>query len=328
MIISDPIWGIFNIQDKVLIDLIKTEPLQRLKRINQAGASIFILSWKTVTRYDHSLGVMLLLRKYGAGLEEQIAGLLHDVSHTVFSHVADFVFPSEDHEFHEKYFQKIILASKIPQILKQHGFSLQKIFDIDRFTLLENKIPDICADRIDYFFRDEHSQLGLNSMIRNSIKHFIVYQGEFIFNDSKAALNFARSYLLRDESSWSDPREIALYKVLAMAIRQGLADKILTEDDLFTSDEEVIDKLKRSRNGSIKKNLGFLNPKFSVKLVDKNKADFFIKNKLRFVNPKVLLKEGKVVRVSKIYPQFFHQLEEHKRKATAGFHVKINTSYG
>lgn len=327
MIISDPIWGTFNIQDKVLIDLIKTEPVQRLKRINQAGASIFILSWKTVTRFDHSQGVMLFLRKFNASLEEQIAGLLHDVSHTVFSHVADFVFPSKDHEFHEKYFQKIILASKIPQILKQQGFSLQKIFDIDRFTLLENKIPDICADRIDYFFRDEHSQLGLNSMIRNSIKHFIVYQGEFIFNDSKAALNFARSYLLRDENSWSDPREIALYKVLAMAIRQGLEDKILTEDDLFTSDEEVIDKLKRSDNPSIKKFLRFLNPKFSIKLTGKNKADFFIKNKLRFVNPKVLLKEGKVVRISKIYPQFFRKLEEHKRKATAGFQVKINTLY-
>lgn len=325
MIISDPIWGTFNIQDKVLIDLIKTKPVQRLKRINQAGASIFILSWKTVTRYDHSLGVMLLLRRFNASLEEQIAGLLHDVSHTVFSHVADFVFPNEDHEFHEKYFQKIILASKIPQILRQHDFSLQKIFDIDRFTLLENKIPDICADRIDYFFRDEHSQLGLNSMIRNSIKHFIIHQGEFIFNDPKAALDFAKAYIKRDESSWSDPREIALYKVLALAIKQGLEDKILTENDLFTSDEEVIDKLKRSKNLSIKKNLGFLNPIFSVKVVDKNKADFFIKNKLRFTDPKVLLKEGKVARVSKIYPQFFCQLEEHKRKMTNGFHVKINT---
>jgi len=50
------------------------------------------------TRFDHSVGVMLLIRKLGAGsspasalLKEQVAALLHDVSHTAFSHVIDYV---------------------------------------------------------------------------------------------------------------------------------------------------------------------------------------------------------------------------------------------
>jgi HD superfamily phosphohydrolase len=34
---------------------------------------------------------MLLVRRLGASLEEQIAALLHDVSHTAFSHVIDSV---------------------------------------------------------------------------------------------------------------------------------------------------------------------------------------------------------------------------------------------
>ena len=33
----------------------------------------------------------MLLAKKGASLTEQIAGLIHDVSHTVFSHVIDRV---------------------------------------------------------------------------------------------------------------------------------------------------------------------------------------------------------------------------------------------
>ena len=45
-----------------------------------------------ITRYEHSVGVMLLARRVGGGLREQVAALLHDVSHTAFSHVIDHVF--------------------------------------------------------------------------------------------------------------------------------------------------------------------------------------------------------------------------------------------
>lgn len=324
MFISDPIWGNFQINERVLIELMNSEPVQRLKKISQAGASKYIISWKTVSRFDHSQGVMLLLRKFNASLAEQIAGLLHDVSHTVFSHVADFLFPSKDHQYHEKHFQRLILASNIPQILDKYGYTPTYIFDIGRFTLLENKIPDICADRIDYFLRDEHSQLGLNTMIKNSQQHLQVRSGEFIFNDSRAALNFARAYIKRDENSWSDPREIAVYKVLALALKRGLEEKILTEDDLFTDDDLVINKLRNSNNSYINKYLSLLNPKFTIREVSKNQADFFVRNKLRFVDPKIRLKTGEIRRVSEVFPQFLKQLEEHKQKMRQGFFVKLH----
>ncbi len=34
---------------------------------------------------------MMLVNRLGGSLEEQIAALLHDVSHTAFSHVIDYV---------------------------------------------------------------------------------------------------------------------------------------------------------------------------------------------------------------------------------------------
>src|SRR3989344_4030056 len=98
MTISDPLYGQVEISERVLIDLIKTPAFLRLKNITQAGVPQQYNSLKVYSRYEHSIGAMLLLRKLGADLEEQVAGLLHDISHLAFSHVADWLFGSYHNE--------------------------------------------------------------------------------------------------------------------------------------------------------------------------------------------------------------------------------------
>lgn len=90
MIISDVLYGEFEV-DQVVEELILSKSVQRLKGIHQTGASYLVNKEWNVTRFDHSVGVMLLVKKLGGSVEEQIAGLLHDVSHTAFSHVVDYV---------------------------------------------------------------------------------------------------------------------------------------------------------------------------------------------------------------------------------------------
>ena len=109
MLIKDIVYGDVEIDEPVLIELINSDALQRLKHINQAGASKYIMP-KPVTRFEHCVGAMILLKRLGASLEEQIAGLLHDVPHTAFSHVIDFVFKTckldyldKNHNYHEKH---------------------------------------------------------------------------------------------------------------------------------------------------------------------------------------------------------------------------------
>lgn len=75
MLISDKLYGNFEIE-KVLIELIESKPIQRLKGIHQGGASYLVNENWNVTRYEHSIGVMFLIRKLGGSIEEQIAGLL------------------------------------------------------------------------------------------------------------------------------------------------------------------------------------------------------------------------------------------------------------
>lgn len=89
---DDAIYGRNEITEPVLLDLMKSDAMQRLKGISQHGVTALLGITPPFSRFDHSVGVMLLVRRLGASLEEQVAALLHDVSHTAFSHVIDFVF--------------------------------------------------------------------------------------------------------------------------------------------------------------------------------------------------------------------------------------------
>ena len=88
----ETIYGTFDVTDRVIIDLIDSPAMQRTKNVHQYGIAYFLDNYKFYTRYEHSVGVWALLKRYGAGLEEQIAGLLHDASHTIFSHLGDYIF--------------------------------------------------------------------------------------------------------------------------------------------------------------------------------------------------------------------------------------------
>ena len=116
MLIHDRIYGAINITEEVVVELINSNPLQRLKKISQDGAPHFIQPIRNVTRFEHSIGVWYLSFLYKRPIEEQIASLLHDIPHTAFSHVIDFVMADEKHEFHEKFTNQIILNSEIPGI--------------------------------------------------------------------------------------------------------------------------------------------------------------------------------------------------------------------
>lgn len=98
MIVEDSVFGKFEVKEPVLIELLNSKAMQRLKMISQVGIPDKYYSYGCGSRYEHSLGVLFLLKKLDASLEEQVAGLLHDVSHTAFSHVADWVFGTKENE--------------------------------------------------------------------------------------------------------------------------------------------------------------------------------------------------------------------------------------
>lgn len=62
MIIDDRIYGRSKITSKVMLDLIKPIPLQRLKGIAQFGIPDEFYHKQNYSRYEHSVGVILLLK--------------------------------------------------------------------------------------------------------------------------------------------------------------------------------------------------------------------------------------------------------------------------
>src|SRR5690606_35482295 len=71
--------------------------------------------------------------------------------------------------YHERLFETVLTQSDIPQILKKHGYQVEDLLDT-KFDILEQPLPYLCADRIDYTLRDAH-QYGM--IKRQEAIHFI-----------------------------------------------------------------------------------------------------------------------------------------------------------
>ncbi len=321
MKINDRVYGSFEITEPVLLELIESKPLQRLKGINQAGAASFVHPQLDVTRYEHCIGVMHLLKRLGANLEEQIAGLLHDVPHTAFSHVADVLFKNKDESYHELFHETIIMNSEIPTILDKYGFCVKRQFDEHNFSLLERNLPDLCADRIDYAFRDTIAFLHPMVLINDCLNSLTVWNNEIMFSDIGVAHDFAQTYLMMSQQLWAHPLNTASYKILADALQIGLDNGIISEKSLFGEDDGVYDLLLQSNNSSILEKLKQLNPSLEVELNSVD-YDFHDRTKIRVINPKIHL-AGTITTVGDHFPKYIHDMEEEKERIRNGAYVKL-----
>lgn len=189
MTYQDFVYGQIEIDQPVLIALISTASMQRLKGILQHGITGFLGITKPITRFEHSVGAMLLVRHFQAPLTEQIAALLHDVSHTAFSHVTDHVFCTPAGEsFHEIMKQTFLAQSDIAQVLADYGYDWRDLLDDSVYPILEQPSPLLCADRLDYFFRDSLAlEIITGQQVIYILSHLVIREKQIVVNDLVAA---------------------------------------------------------------------------------------------------------------------------------------------
>ncbi|MDX1416552.1 MAG: HD domain-containing protein, partial [Candidatus Promineifilaceae bacterium] len=231
---EDRVYGHYQFTEPVLLELMETAAMRRLRGIMQHGVSALIGLTSPVSRFDHSVGTLLLVKRLGGSLTEQIAALVHDVSHTAFSHVIDYVFDKhDDQSFHDEQKEKYLMQSDIPAVLMRHGYSWRDVLDDSQFTLLEQPAPRLCADRLDYFFRDcLDLQLANEQEVQEVLLQLAVVDGRIVTHSVEAARWLAMTYIAADDASWANFREVGLYELTALAIRRGIEIGAIDEDDI------------------------------------------------------------------------------------------------
>ena len=322
MIYRDRIYGKLKIEEPVILELIKSPSLQRLKGIDQAG--YFIYFWpsnitidKPLSRFEHSLGVFILLRNFGASLESQIAGLIHDVSHGVFSHCIDYALDEgseREHSYQDIIFEKFVRNSEIPNILKNYGFDVDYILDEHNFPLLEKSLPDLCADRIDYALRTaivfkEITQKIVDYFIQN----LVVKRDLWIFKNFKSAQKFAQLFLKLNVLYFAGFPSALMFRTVGDLLKHALQKDYLSKKDFWTSDKDVLEKIKKYLDRDEKLKLLFerMNNKIEFKN-DPKDYDVHVFCKSRIVDPLCRVND-KIKKVSEINKKWKKIIEQESK---------------
>ena len=220
MIIYDIIHGNIDICP-IAEKIINTEEFQRLRNIKQLGCCNYVFPSATHTRFEHSIGVYHLSKKYidilnktndnyFTDIEKKciiIGGLIHDLGHGPYSHLFDEIISKDKkHEYRSiKIFEnmnkkynlnfsndEIIMIKNIVNPTNDSYLNSKKYI----YQIVSN-INGIDVDRFDYIMRDI-KMTGLNYGIEYEriMNHSKIINGEIQFLD-KVKTNVEDFYRIR-----------------------------------------------------------------------------------------------------------------------------------
>lgn len=135
------------------------QEMQRLKGISMVSACEHtkLVPWKFFhTRYEHSLGVALIVWNFTKDKKQTIAGLYHDIATPSFSHVVDYLHGDyEKQESTEALTEIVIRQSKeIMDLLNRDDINVEEIVDYHIYPIADNDSPRLSADRLEYTLSD------------------------------------------------------------------------------------------------------------------------------------------------------------------------------
>lgn len=202
------------------------------------------------SRYEHSLGVALIIWHFTGSRKQAIAGLFHDISTPVFSHTVDFL--NRDYmqqESTEAGTREIIGRSgRICALLEEYGVSQESVRDYHRYPIADNDSPRLSADRLEYTLRNFMRYEGKTlEEVRRFYEDLAVCenedgQEELAFLHAEIAEEFALLSLRASLLFISDSDRYSM-QYLADLLRSALSAGVLTPEDLHTTERQVIEKL-------------------------------------------------------------------------------------
>lgn len=321
-------YGHFEIHEKVLIELIKSPSMERLKLIHQYGVDSYAKDNDWFSRFDHSIGVFVLLRHFGATMEEQIAGLLHDVSHTVFSHVGDFVFDSyfNRYSYQDDIHEWFLEQTELYQILKKFGYETccSNASKINQ-KMLEQDRPDLCLDRVEYLIRG-----GLNDKILSEqevqpiLDNLVFENGIWFFKNQMQAKKLALIALWLSENIFGAAWDQFINLQAANALKRSMEIGVLTLHDIhFSSDDIVWQKMLDADDEIIKNFLNkIINYQDYFEISHTENYDLYLPAKCLGIDPLVKTESG-CKRLTEVDPDFSQEYTRVNELLNRGWHLKL-----
>jgi len=320
------LYGTFEIDEPVIAELINHPAFQRLRAVRQYGPDYYFRAPLEYNRYDHSIGVFALLRRYKAPLVEQIAGLLHDASHTVFSHVGDWLYGSGDteHSHQDLTHIQFLEASGLSEVLLKYGYTCEDVHHKkDAFTALEQPLPDLCADRIEYNISGGLLEGVLHPDDVEKILEDLHFDGNhWYFSTIERASQFAHCPLFMTEHVWSSYAGTMRNIICADFLRHALKNSYITHDDIqYGTDDEVWQQLHEMDDAP--QFLNALNhPESCYTPCTPEEATVSCARKFRGVDPLIIQKDGSYKRLTELNPAYRSIYEYIKKTFKTKWHLK------
>lgn len=242
----------------LMSELSETTPMNRLKQVGMncgcEYTSFPIFSnGGTYSRFDHSLGVGLIVWHFTGDPAQAAAGLLHDIATPPFAHVVDFqrgdYLTQEATEGGTR--EWIEESRELQEILARYRLRTEDVCDYHRYPIADNDSPRLSADRLEYSLGNAVRWGFLTreeiALIYDDLQVGVNEDGkpELIFSSPHLAAFFARAALecakvyVSDEDRYSMQ---ALCELIGKAMKAG----VLTPADLEGTEPPLIAKLEAS----------------------------------------------------------------------------------
>ena len=302
------LWHIYHedIPD-FLAEAAATPPMARLRGVGmncgcEYTAFSLFSGWQSYSRFDHSMGAALITWHFTEDKTQAMAALLHDIATPVFSHVVDFL--RGDHEKQESTelgtAERILGSQELVAVCRRYGIEAEETTDYHRYPIADNDSPRLSADRLEYTLGNiVNFGFGTEETVRRYYEDLTAIGEELVFATAEIAADFAADALRCGRIYVSDPDRFAMQS-LADLLKEAVAAGILTEQDFYTQEAPVIDKLTHSP----------LVPKWQsfcrLHRLERSDSGLVIPAKKRYIDPAVT--DGR--RASAFSPVFAHALEE------------------
>ena len=250
------LWGIYhNDIPDFLHRFAAVPPMERLRKVGMNCGCEYtrfplFADMGPYSRYDHSMGVALIVWHFTRSMEQTLAALFHDVTTPTFAHVVDFL--NGDHlrqESTEAGVAECLAASpEICGLLAEYGISLDDVSDYHRYPVADNHSPALSADRLEYTMGNllnygfaslpQLQELYEDLMVGTDE----VGRPELTFRTPEKAVEFACMALKTARVYVADEDRFAM-EALAQLLRQAMTRGVLTYADLSGTEPPLIEKL-------------------------------------------------------------------------------------